>query len=399
MTTSRWLTCTVVAILWVGCGKKKDDSESKPSAAASGEAIPSGESAKPRTPVEPAATGAKGLAAKDNDPQYAGLAQEFKGCKEINTNCAAYAKKDEIGKIAQDPAMAAKARATFLNWMEEPSAWQVRNAGAHILWTQSLIDDASVADPKLADRVLAALKAEPGFGTETDNGYTAAQIADVLVRFAKVPANRPPIAAFIADANYKLPAGRAELIRLLDPEAYNDPKVFEALRAVAENAADAKDVRQSVRDSLAKATGANLNWGKTWLKAQSESADDAWAGPSVRILAQLGGEAEYKDLLASIDKRGDADGYLYYATWALGDFLRRKDVTVDKAAGAKVAAKVATNAKLGYMARDNAIDAVLVSGDPSFTPLAAKLAKDKEPNVAKHAAEALEQAKKDAKKP
>jgi hypothetical protein len=107
------------------------------------------------------------------------------------------------------------------------------------------------------------------------------------------------------------------------------------------------------------------------------------------VLAAIGDASDYDTLLAALGKRSD-ENYLYYATWALGDWLRRSDVTVDKAAGAKVATQIANNDKLGSMPRNNALDAVKASGDASFKALAAKLSKDKDGSVASHAKQVLE---------
>ncbi len=339
----------------------------------------------------------KGLAAPDTDPQYAALANELKACKEINTNCPAYAKKDDIGKNASDAAAKAKARATFFNWMEEPSSWQLRNAGAHILWTQSLIDDAAAKDETLLKRVLAALQAEPGYGVASDNRYTAGQMADVLVRFVPTPAHRAAIAAFIADTSYKFASARGEVIRLLDAESFNEPAIFPKLKAIAESDGEDKDVRATVRDSLRKAKGDNLAWAKGWLKTQAASSDAKWAGPSTRMLAALGDADDFKELLASLEKRSE-DDYLYYATWALADFLGRSDVTVDKAASAKAAEKIANDTKLRAMTRNNALDAIEASGEASFSAVATKLSQDKDASVAKHASDALERHKNAKKK-
>ncbi len=377
MRTKSWLIlCGTLAFAGLGCAKGGTET-----------GAPSGSASAGSTPAVSAA--GRGLSAAENDPQYAALAAGFKACKEINTNCATYAKKDDVGKNATTPEARAKARATFLNWIEEPGSWQIRNAGAHVLWTQYLVDDAAAADSAATERVAAALKAEPKYGKESENKYTAVQIADVLVRYAKNATGRVAVTAFIADKTYAFPAARAELIRLMDGAVLNEAKVFATLKAVAEDKSDDATVREAVRDSLARASGENLAWAQKWLSQQATEADAVWAGNSARTLAQIGTAETYAALVAELGKRIDNKDYSYYGGWALQQYLRRTDLTLDKKPGVKVATAIANNGKFDVMTRAVGLEALLASGDASFKPLATKFSKGPDKDLAKRAGDLL----------
>ncbi len=372
MRTSRMLGVALAVMLALGCGKKGDGAQDA-------------ESGQPKV----------GIAAAENDPQYAPLAEEFRTCKEININCPAYAKRESIGKTGDKD----KARVTFMNWLDEPSAWQIRNAGAHILWTQYLIDDKSGADEALGKRVLAAIRKEPSLGKDVNNKYTAVQMGDVLARFSKAPGMRTAIAEFIGDKSYAFPDARGEVIRLLPEDALSDNAIFAVLKTIAEDKSEAMDVRRYVRDALPRVTGANVPWISQWLSSQINDPDGRWAGDCAYALARMGTPETYTALLDALKKRGDDKAFLYGALWALRDYFKKANLAIDKKPGIALSTDIANNAKLDATARGMALDALLASGDPSFKAVATKLSKDKDATVAKRAEDSLRRAEAASGKP
>ncbi len=345
-------------------------------------------------PVE--AKPVKGLAAADNDPALAAWGAEVAACKEFNTNCSGYSKKDAISK--SDDASKAKARVTMFNWMEEPSNVIVREAGAHVLWSEWLINDAITTDAKLFERTLAALKAEPGYGKENTNRYAANDMANVLSKFAKAAPNRGAIAAFITDASYPFASARVEAIRLLTDDTLNDPTLFAAVKTVAERPTEASEVSGAIVSRLRDAQGANRDWAKGYLRGQAASTNAGRASSAVQSLAVFGETSDADALFASLETRASDPGYPGGACLAAREYMRRSDVKFDMAKAIKNLAKLVRDEKAGSVVRLWALEAVFEARDPQTVALGTLLSGVKEESIAKRAKDIVAQYKAKPKK-
>jgi len=345
-------------------------------------------------PVE--AKAAKGLAAADNDPALAAWGKEVAGCKEFNTNCPAYTQKNTISK--GDDASKAKARATMFNWMEEPSNTVVRHAGAHVLWSEWLINDAVTTDTKLLERTVAALKAEPGYGKENSNKYAAGQMANVLAKFSKSAPNRPAVAAFIGDKAYPFVSARVEAVRLLPDDAFNDSTIFATVQRVAEDTSEPSEMTGAIVSGLRDARDGNRTWAKTFLRKQSASTEASRASSAAQSLAPYGEGSDADALFAAIDARSSEFGFVGGACLAAREYMRRTDVSFDKAKAVKSLAKIVRDEKAGSVARLWALEGVYEARDPQTVALGTLLSGVKEESIAKQAKEIVEKYKKNPKK-
>jgi hypothetical protein len=364
-------------------GKKGDkDDEDEPEAKGSA------------APVE--AKTSKGLAAADNDPALAAWGKEVAGCKEFNTSCSAYTQKNAISK--GDDASKAKARTTMFNWMEEPSNAIVRHAGAHVLWSEWLINDAVTTDTKLFERTVAALKAEPGYGKENSNKYAATQMANVLAKFSKSAPNRPAIANFIGDKSYPFVGARVEALRLLPDEAFNDATVFATIQRIGEDTSEPSEMSGAIVSGLRDARDGNRAWAKTYLRKQFASTEASRASSAAQSLAPYGEGSDADALFAAIETRSSEFGFVGGACLAAREYMRRTDVSFDKAKAVKSLAKIVRDEKAGSVARLWALEGVYEARDPQTVALGTLLSGVKEESIAKQAKEIVEKYKKNPKK-
>ncbi len=334
----------------------------------------------------------RGLAAADSDPTFAALAQDVRACKEFQPSCPAYAKKKIVAALT-DPAARLRARATFLNWIEEPTSVVIRWAGASILASDGLVDASAASDPKLVARVLAAIADEPRLGRQSANQNVAVELASVLGKLAQAPANRASVASFLADRSYPFPAARAELVRQLTSETLNDPATFKALRIVAEEPLEPTELGDVIPAALGKAEGERQGWARTFLRTVVEQGTSGRATAAVQSLARYGESADAKALVDSLERRKDDSAYLASASLALRTYLGRAELTIDRAHAAMALAKVASDAKLSGEARAEALESLFATGDASFEPLAKKLALDADEPVRLRATDLVEKDK------
>lgn len=372
------LIATVLTV--TSCGKKDKDNPApaKDPTVASGIATGSGtaEPAKPPSPpVGP------------SDPELKKLTDAFAACKDKNTTCAAYAPLEAYMKSSGTDDKKKKANFdAMMACVDAGPVDRIHACAAAASWFSGYSYEAP-KDAGYGRRLLAALRT-----MKTDEpSYAGSKVGEFLARWLDTEdaAFRGDLAAAMVDKKLEK-RGRSELFRMCEAKCVGHKELFGSALATAQDATEAEEMRIGAMGSL------------TWVRDEANKKQveqfflaklgDAATAPKIAMaavsdLAQIESVDGYPKVIEVMAAHAKDQDWVPTTGLALNTYFR-KPLAIDHKAGVDVALATIKDDKVTGWYKAYAIQPLGYANDKRVDAVLAKLATDKDGNVAKAAQEA-----------